>query len=93
MHRSTNFYHSKAFNDAQSHDAPTDERFHIDLNEPDPVYEKYKFNNFIHSESPLPIFASQEEILEKIAANPVVVIQGDTGCGKSTQVIDSIEIE
>lgn len=84
----TIFHQSKAFADGQSHDAPTGENFHIDPNEPDPVYAKYKFNNFIHSESPLPIFASQVEILEKIAANPVVVIQGDTGCGKSTQVIE-----
>lgn len=71
----------KAFTSTQ-----TGEAFHIDPNELDPVYEKYNFKNFIHTDTVLPIFESQDEILETINANPVVVIQGDTGCGKSTQV-------
>eukprot|EP00741_Cyanophora_paradoxa_P019234 tig00000215_g18570.t1 len=34
----------------------------------------------------LPIYPYREQILAAIAANPVVIIAGDTGCGKSTQV-------
>jgi len=34
----------------------------------------------------LPIWQYKEEILEMIKANQVVIVAGDTGCGKSTQV-------
>lgn len=34
----------------------------------------------------LPIFAHKEELLEKLRENRVILIAGDTGCGKSTQV-------
>ncbi len=36
--------------------------------------------------SSLPIFAMKEEIMEAIHNNPVVLIRGNTGCGKTTQV-------
>ncbi|XP_012688217.1 probable ATP-dependent RNA helicase DHX34 isoform X2 [Clupea harengus] len=34
----------------------------------------------------LPIFVYRDRIVELVKANPVVVVAGDTGCGKSTQV-------
>ena len=34
----------------------------------------------------LPIHDSKQDILDKVAANQVVVLSGPTGCGKSTQV-------
>ena len=34
----------------------------------------------------LPIFLFKEEILEKIEKNRIIIISGNTGCGKSTQV-------
>ncbi|KAH9114192.1 hypothetical protein LEN26_012620 [Aphanomyces euteiches] len=34
----------------------------------------------------LPVFNHKEEILTHVAANPIVIIQGETGCGKSTSV-------
>ena len=34
----------------------------------------------------LPIFKKKDEIIQKIIQNQVVLITGDTGCGKSTQV-------
>uniref|UniRef100_A0A4W5JYU1 DEAH (Asp-Glu-Ala-His) box polypeptide 34 n=1 Tax=Hucho hucho TaxID=62062 RepID=A0A4W5JYU1_9TELE len=34
----------------------------------------------------LPIFQYRDRIVELVRANPVVVVAGDTGCGKSTQV-------
>ncbi|KAF1794041.1 PIN domain-like [Phytophthora cactorum] len=36
--------------------------------------------------STLPVFAHREEILENVAANQLTIIQGETGCGKSTSV-------
>jgi HrpA-like RNA helicase len=44
----------------------------------------------------LPIFDQRQEILQLIRNNPVVMIKGETGCGKTTQVAqyileDSIE--
>ena len=38
------------------------------------------------NDSKLPIFNKREEILEKIQKNRVIIISGNTGCGKSTQV-------
>lgn len=34
----------------------------------------------------LPVFSYRDEILELVASNQVIVISGDTGCGKSTQI-------
>ncbi len=36
--------------------------------------------------SSLPIFAMKGEIMEAIHNNPIVLIRGNTGCGKTTQV-------
>lgn len=36
--------------------------------------------------SNLPVFSYKQQILELVEANQVVVISGDTGCGKSTQI-------
>ena len=41
-------------------------------------------NSLIKKE--LPIFPFKEEILEKIEKNRIIIISGNTGCGKSTQV-------
>ena len=34
----------------------------------------------------LPIFSKREEIIEQIGKNRVIIVSGNTGCGKSTQV-------
>ena len=34
----------------------------------------------------LPIFAYREDVLNAVALNQLVIVAGDTGCGKSTQV-------
>lgn len=36
--------------------------------------------------SELPVFAKKDEILDIIKKNSIVIIQGSTGCGKTTQV-------
>lgn len=52
----------------------------------DDVYKKYKFDQKTQSATQLPVYASKEKILSTIAEYQSVVIQGSTGCGKSTQV-------
>lgn len=37
--------------------------------------------------SQLPVFNAKQSILDAIYDNPVVIIRGNTGCGKTTQVI------
>ncbi|XP_066947953.1 ATP-dependent RNA helicase TDRD9 isoform X1 [Macrobrachium rosenbergii] len=49
------------------------------------VYLHYDFS-FDQRNTNLPIFKYQKEILEKIENYQVIVIEGETGCGKSTQV-------
>ena len=34
----------------------------------------------------LPIFSVKNQIMEAIYENPVIIIRGNTGCGKTTQV-------
>lgn len=36
--------------------------------------------------SQLPVFAKKNDILDIIRKNSIVIIQGSTGCGKTTQV-------
>ncbi|XP_050715032.1 ATP-dependent RNA helicase TDRD9-like [Eriocheir sinensis] len=49
------------------------------------VYLHYDFTTK-HLEPTLPIFNARKEILDKISSYQVVIIEGETGCGKSTQV-------
>jgi len=35
----------------------------------------------------LPIYQFKKEITDAVETYPVVVVAGDTGCGKSTQVV------
>ena len=49
--------------------------------------EKFsKLRKLRESQANLPIAEFRDEILEKVAQNRVVIVAGDTGCGKSTQV-------
>uniref|UniRef100_A0A1B0CMA6 Probable ATP-dependent RNA helicase spindle-E n=2 Tax=Lutzomyia longipalpis TaxID=7200 RepID=A0A1B0CMA6_LUTLO len=48
------------------------------------IYSKYKFN--VSNTPRLPIQAYRREILQTIEQHRVVVIEGATGCGKTTQV-------
>lgn len=43
-------------------------------------------NENITSRSQLPAYGKKNEILDLIKKNSVVIIQGSTGCGKTTQV-------
>ncbi|KAM7362904.1 tudor domain containing 9 protein spindle E [Cochliomyia hominivorax] len=50
----------------------------------DGIYERYLFD--LRRDESLPIHDKREDIVNAIRANPVVVLEGDTGCGKTTQV-------
>lgn len=45
-----------------------------------------KFQKMLASRQSLPAFEFKDHILSTVASSPVVVISGETGCGKSTQV-------
>ncbi|XP_058117846.1 probable ATP-dependent RNA helicase spindle-E [Anopheles ziemanni] len=49
----------------------------------EPLFSKY---NFIVDSKQLLINESKSKILEEIRTNPVVILEGRTGCGKTTQV-------
>ncbi|XP_063703324.1 probable ATP-dependent RNA helicase spindle-E [Culicoides brevitarsis] len=49
------------------------------------IYERYAFNPRPFNPQ-LPIHKYKSEILRRIRDSPVIVIEGETGCGKSTQV-------
>uniref|UniRef100_A0A182JZG9 Probable ATP-dependent RNA helicase spindle-E n=1 Tax=Anopheles christyi TaxID=43041 RepID=A0A182JZG9_9DIPT len=49
----------------------------------EPLFSRY---NFGVAPNGLPIYESKQEILNAIRDHPVVVLQGMTGCGKTTQV-------
>ncbi|KAL0109421.1 hypothetical protein PUN28_014471 [Cardiocondyla obscurior] len=44
----------------------------------------------IKERSTLPVFAKKNEIMNAINENPIVIIRGNTGCGKTTQVCQFI---
>jgi len=44
------------------------------------------FKESIAMRSQLPVFAKKNNILDVIRKNSIVIIQGSTGCGKTTQV-------
>lgn len=50
------------------------------------IYQKYKFDYKTQSATQLSVYASKNEILSKISEYNSIVIEGSTGCGKSTQV-------
>ncbi|EDW97399.1 probable ATP-dependent RNA helicase spindle-E [Drosophila yakuba] len=61
-----------------------DEEEETEIRRDDEYYKKYRFN--LNRDKNLPIYAKREEILAAINANPVVILKGETGCGKTTQV-------
>lgn len=49
-----------------------------------------EYQNFLEFREKLPIAAMRSEIMETINENPVVIIRGNTGCGKTTQIAQYI---
>ncbi|CAG7838037.1 unnamed protein product [Allacma fusca] len=48
------------------------------------------YRNMYTSRSKLPIFSQKNNIMSNISEYPVVLIKGDTGCGKTTQICQFI---
>lgn len=51
----------------------------------DDVYKRYNFN--LNRDKSLPIYDAKDEIINGVRKNPVIILEGDTGCGKTTQVM------
>lgn len=49
-----------------------------------------EFKKCIENRSELPVFAKKQCILQGIKENSIVIIQGSTGCGKTTQVNNNL---
>jgi len=48
--------------------------------------QSFTYQKRLKDRSKLPIFNKKHDVLNIIRENPVVIIQGGTGCGKTTQV-------
>lgn len=48
--------------------------------------ENYRKGNIKCSKNKLPIHAYEDEIIDKVRENRITLIEGETGCGKTTQV-------
>lgn len=48
--------------------------------------QSFAFKKSMKNRTKLPIFEKKDTILDIINKNSVVIVQGGTGCGKTTQV-------
>ncbi|KAJ2404457.1 putative ATP-dependent RNA helicase DHR1, partial [Coemansia sp. RSA 2530] len=55
----------------------TKQTFYVSVNRPEHIQQQ---------RAQLPVYAEEQQIMEAIAENPVVVLSGETGSGKTTQV-------
>lgn len=62
----------------------------IMLDHRDRLQQDISLQKTIQERSTLPVFAKRNEIMAAINDNPVVIIRGNTGCGKTTQVCQFI---
>ncbi|KAH8307656.1 hypothetical protein KR044_007309 [Drosophila immigrans] len=76
--------HNKTLDDLDSDDDDVEIEELPGIRSDEAYYEKYRFD--LNRNRNLPIFGQREEIMTAIRDNPVVIIKGETGCGKTTQV-------
>lgn len=50
----------------------------------DEVYSKYGFSTYLANPE-MPIFDVKKDILQALRENQIILVEGNTGCGKSTQ--------
>ena len=65
---------------------PGDDDYEVAFDED--LYDKFKFDVDLNPRLPIEDF--KDQIIDMIEANPVVLVQGETGSGKSTQVAQYI---
>ena len=82
-----------------THFANVSDSFDLDADSPNPELdlklrdefllkcEKPEYQKMFDQRSKLPVFDRCEEILKAVEENQVIVICGETGCGKSTQIV------
>lgn len=58
----------------------------VDEHDENDIYKKYSFDRRSKEATQLPVYGMKEKILKVIEESASVVIEGSTGCGKSTQV-------
>ncbi|CAB3258411.1 unnamed protein product [Arctia plantaginis] len=61
------------------------EKLYKDVNQNSTLYQES-----LREREQLPVFAMRSTIMEAINENPVIIIRGNTGCGKTTQVCQFI---
>ncbi|KAH8288798.1 hypothetical protein KR054_009748 [Drosophila jambulina] len=76
-------FRNRTLDDMDTDDEYVDDE-DIKIRTDEEYYKKYRFN--LNRDKNLPIYAKREEIITAINANPVVILKGETGCGKTTQV-------
>lgn len=84
--RSTSFEQNmkeKLLDSSVEQDDRLDEKMMVEYDE---MMDNSKFQENMITREKLPVNTKKEEILNAIATNQVVLISGDTGCGKTTQV-------
>ncbi|KAH7642753.1 dosage compensation regulator [Dermatophagoides farinae] len=73
--------------DGTSFAGKTKQQINIELqNEFQTMIKSTKFQSVLQSRMKLPIWEHKEKVIHMIENNPVVIIKGSTGCGKTTQV-------
>ncbi|XP_062122470.1 probable ATP-dependent RNA helicase spindle-E [Drosophila sulfurigaster albostrigata] len=75
---------NKTLNDLDSDDDDGEMEEQPRVRSDEAYYEKYHFD--LNRDKNLPIYAHCGEIMAAINDNPVVILKGETGCGKTTQV-------
>ncbi|XP_052835812.1 probable ATP-dependent RNA helicase spindle-E [Drosophila gunungcola] len=75
---------NRTMNDLDEMESDDEKEDGFEIRRDDEYYKKYRFN--LNRDKSLPIYAKREEILAAINAYPVVILKGETGCGKTTQV-------
>nr|SZF06516.1 dosage compensation regulator [Psoroptes ovis] len=73
--------------DGTAYSNKTKQQINLELhNEFQTMIKSPKFQNTLTSRMKLPIWEHKERVIDYIENNPVVIIKGSTGCGKTTQV-------
>jgi len=70
-----------------SRDSSLDKKFLLDL---DKKENEQKYQDMLDFRKKLPSYKKRKEILDLVSSNQVLVISGETGCGKTTQVAQFI---
>jgi len=60
------------------------------MNEREKLQQDSNLQLSIKERSSLPVFVKKNEIMNAINENPIIIIRGNTGCGKTTQVCQFI---